>query len=86
MPVDQSYLVDNLANHGSGSTLWWQYEFPNGREVGVAPSHVTVHPFRFDVEWDSDDGELCTAQGLTTEQVEAKLAEIKTLPAVEVSA
>ncbi|GGM52578.1 hypothetical protein GCM10007977_062660 [Dactylosporangium sucinum] len=48
------------------------------------PSHVTVHPFRFDMEHDSDDGELVTLEGLTTEQVEAKLAEIQAMPPVEV--
>ncbi|GAA2623844.1 hypothetical protein GCM10010399_63910 [Dactylosporangium fulvum] len=72
-------FIDYLTNHGSTSTLWWQFRFPNGREVGVYPAHVTVHPFRFDVEFDGDD-ELIVASGLTTEQVEAKLAEIKALP------
>lgn len=78
-------FIDYLADHCNGSTLWWQYRFPNGREVGVTPAHVTVHPFRFDVEYDGDD-ELIVASGLTTEQVETKLAEVMALPTVEVEA
>jgi hypothetical protein len=75
-------FIDYLKEHGGGSTtLWWQYRFPNGREVGVYPAHMTVHPFRFDVEYDGDD-ELIVKSGLTTEQVEAKLAEVMTLPEV----
>lgn len=81
-------MIDFLDNHcGAGTTsLWWQYRFPNGRGINVWPSHVTLHPFRFDLEYDGDDDEMVTASGLTTEQVEAKLADVMALPAVKVPA
>lgn len=75
-------FIDYLKDHCNGNTLWWTYRFPNGREVGITPAHVTAHPFRFDVEWDGDDNELAVEFNLTTEQVEAKLAEVMALPAV----
>ncbi len=74
-------FIDHLKDHNSGNTTWWQFKFPNGREVGVYPAHMTVHPFRFDVEYDGDD-ELIVKSGLTTGQVEETLAEVKALPAV----
>lgn len=70
----------HLADSGGTPAPWWRYEFPNGRGAQVFPAHHQLHPFRFDVEYDGDDG-LFIAPGLTTEQVQAKLAEIMALPA-----
>ncbi len=69
-----------IADHclAGASSLWWQYRFPNGRVANVSPSNV---PLRFDVEYDGEDG-MFTARGLSTEQVEAKLADVTALPAV----
>lgn len=52
----------------------WRYEFPNGREVSVVPD--PRRPFRFELRMDATE----PAPGLTTEQVEAKLAEVYALP------
>jgi hypothetical protein len=72
----------HLADSRGVPSLWWHYEFPNGRGAQVYPAHHQQHPFRFDVEYDGEDG-MFTAPGLTTDQVEAKLAEIMALPMAE---
>ncbi|MER7280525.1 hypothetical protein ABT369_39410 [Dactylosporangium sp. NPDC000244] len=71
---------DYIADHclAGTSSLWWQYRFPNGRGATVSPAHA-VYPFRFDVEYDGEDG-LFTAEGLSTAEVEAKLAAVQALP------
>lgn len=63
--------------HHSNDPAWWNFVFPNGRGANVALSRW---PFRFDVDYDGEDGDF-TATGLTSEQVEAKLAEVAALPA-----
>ncbi len=69
-----SDLTQHIADHdlAGARNLWWRYAFPNGRGAYVSVSA----PLRFDVE--TDDG---TYVALTTEQVEAKLAGVMTLPA-----
>lgn len=73
-------LTQYIADHclAGAQSLWWQYRFPNGRNANVSPSNV---PLRFDVEYDGADG-MFTAPALSTEQVEAKLAEVMALPGV----
>jgi hypothetical protein len=61
--------------------FWRRYEFPNGHSASVIVD--LRHTFRFEVEsTDPDDttrgGHVA---GLTTEQVEAKLAYLHSLPA-----
>ena len=66
-----------------GTGIWWTYEFPNGHDASVIlDPHPKTLPFRFEVESsDPDDlGAGRIAGGLTTEQVEAKLARIACLP------
>lgn len=70
------HLADQV---GNGST-WWSYRFPNDRKAYVMPDGD--QPFRFEVEYDGEDGTF-TATGLTTDEVEAKLAEVAAMPAVE---
>jgi hypothetical protein len=58
----------------------WSYVFPNGQRASVIVAHRT--PFRFEIQAD----ERVTAPGgilagLTSQQVEAKLAEVAILPA-----
>ncbi len=70
----------------------WAYEFPNGRRASVILDHRT--PFRFEA-WvlgaNPDEQRALGADGsgliagLTSEQVEAKLAEVVALPAVAVA-
>jgi hypothetical protein len=70
----------HLADSRSGPAPWWRYEFPNGCGAQVYPADHRLYPFCWDVEYDGEDG-MFTAPGLTTEQVETKLAEIMALPA-----
>ena len=60
----------------SNEPAWHNFVFPNGRGANVA---ISKWPFRFDVEYDGDDG-MFVAAGLTTEQVEEKLTEVAALP------
>ncbi|GAA2347394.1 hypothetical protein [Dactylosporangium salmoneum] len=70
----------HLADHRAAPAPWWRYEFPNGRGAQVYPANHERHPYRFDVEYDGEDG-MFVAPGLSTAEVEAKLAEVMALPA-----
>lgn len=61
---------------------WWRYRFPNGYTASVIPD---LHqPFRFEVaRYSVDDVEEEVTSGLSTAEVEAKLAAIYNLPAAE---
>ena len=61
----------------SNEPAWWNFAFPNGLGANV---FLSKWPFRFDVEYDGGDGDFSTVNGLTTEQVEAKLTEVAGLP------
>lgn len=69
------YLADQ---HHTGST-WWLYRFPSGRSASVEPDARPEHPFRFEVQVDDQQ----PMSGLTSDQVEAKLAEVYALPKPE---
>lgn len=70
------YLTDS-----SIAPSWWRiYKFPNGRAASVTVDPDPDLPFRFEVEYDGPDG-AAVALGLSTVEVEAKLAEIAALPA-----
>lgn len=69
------YLTDSIV-----ATNWSRYVFPNGRAASVILD--PHYPFRFEVEYDGEDGRF-VAPGLSTSEVEAKLAEVAALPAVE---
>lgn len=63
-------------------SFWHRYEFPNGHSASVIVDPRPQHPFRFEVESsDPDDiGRGGIVPGLSTSEVEAKLAEIAALP------
>lgn len=69
-----------LARFGKKVPTGWRYDFPNGRSVSVINDWHT--PFRFEVLSDdpADAGTRGVASGLTSEQVERKLATIYALP------
>lgn len=73
-------FLPHLADSRGVPSPWWRYEFPNGRGAQVYPAHHQQHPYRFDVEYDGEYG-LYTVHGLTTAEVEAKLADVMALPA-----
>jgi hypothetical protein len=56
----------------------WEYRFPNGQWAFVFSDRSA--PLRFKLERPKTD---VVERGLSTEQVEARLAEIATLPAKE---
>jgi hypothetical protein len=73
-----------------GHRIWWTYEFPNGHSASVIPDPRPASPFRFEVE-SSDPQDVITNPitttvgagvvcGLTTDEVEAKLAKLAALP------
>lgn len=73
-----------------GSHIWWTYEFPNGHSASVIPDPCSANAFRFEVE-SSDPQDVITNPvtttvgagvvcGLTTDEVEAKLAKLAALP------
>ena len=72
------YLVDSQ----NKPSYWRQYQFPNGRGVNVEVDVRLDSAFRFVVEYDGEEG-MFTTPGLSTAEVEAKLAEIAGLPALD---
>lgn len=78
----------HLADSGyhSNTPAWWNFEFPNGYGANV---WLSRWPFRFDVELDvgfeEADG-MVSAEGLTSEELEAKLTEVAGRPARDVAA
>jgi hypothetical protein len=65
---------------------WWRYyRFPNGRTVSVIVDPRPHLPFRFEVEYDDLNG-MVTASGLSTGEVETKLASVAALPATDTAA
>jgi hypothetical protein len=68
-----------LVGGHNANRRWWLYRFPNGREVSVIIDPRPHSPFRFEIQLDHNE----IAPGLTTEQVEAHLAEIAALPAAD---
>lgn len=75
--------IAHLTNSFTGHPSWWEFEFPNGRAVNVAARRDL--PFRFDVEAEDTSwaDASSTFEGLTSEQVEAKLAEVAAMEAPE---
>ena len=74
----------HLADSQDTPNYWWRlYRFPNGRSVSVIVDPRPQHPFRFEASGDSADGGAFLAAGLSTAEVEAKLAEIAALPALD---
>jgi len=63
-----NYIADSIDQRPG----WWLYAFPNGRKASVVPDPRPGAHLRFEVQV---DGEQPTP-GLTTEQVESRLAEI----------
>jgi hypothetical protein len=74
----QSNPPPHVTDYGfeSNEPAWWNFAFPNGRGANVS---LSKWPFRFDVEYDGDEG-FFNATGLTSEQVEAKLTKLAGLP------
>lgn len=80
-PLDVSrYLTDSQ----TVPSFWRRYEFPNGHSVSVIVDPRPQHPFRFEVESTdpADVGRGGIVAGLSTAEVEAKLAGVAALPAV----
>ena len=76
------HLTDS--GYHSNTPAWRNYEFPCGRGANV---WLSATPFRFDMEMATVDGDdLDVFSGLTTEQVEEKLAQLASLPRSEVAA
>ncbi len=75
-------LLRDLIYHQRGGVMFWEFTAPNGRDVHIESDSAS--PLRFVMEYDGEDG-LLTAPGLTTDQVEEKLAEVAALPAVAVA-
>lgn len=73
-------LSKHLVEWSRGSTVWWNYAFPNNHDASVIPD--PRQPFRFEVEsTDPDDvGSGAIVGGLTSEQVEQKLTKLAGLP------
>lgn len=67
----------------SSEPAWWNFVFPNGYGANVSLSRW---PFRFDLELDveGNDG-LSRAEGLTSDELEAKLTEVAGRPARDVA-
>jgi hypothetical protein len=85
-PVKEQTTVTDLARYladwQNTPSYWRQYIFPNGRAANVVVDPIPqdpAHQFRFQVEYDGEDG-MFTAPGLSTAEVEAKLAEVAALP------
>lgn len=68
-----------LADWQNTPSYWRQYVFPNGRAVNISIDGRPDCAFRFTVDYDGEDG-MFTAPGLSTAEVEAKLAEVAALP------
>lgn len=78
-PRDFSQYLTDWQNTPS---YWRQYTFPNGRGANIEVDPNPKNAFRFVVEYDGEDG-MFTAPGLSTSEVEAKLAAIAALPAID---
>ena len=80
-PMKEQPTVTDFARYLADSSIapsWWHiYKFPNGRAASVIVD--PRYPFRFEVEYDGLDGKFI-APGLSTDEVEAKLAAIAALP------
>jgi hypothetical protein len=79
------YLVDSQ----TAPYFWQHYEFPNGHSASVVlDQRQDKNPFRFEVESShpDDEGRGGIVAGLSTAEVEAKLAEIAALPTAEPNA
>lgn len=72
--------IDRYAKPGHEFTYRsWFYEFPNGHRASIIVDWRT--PFRFEIQApEAVAGPGGILAGLTSEQVEAKLAEISALP------
>lgn len=70
-------LARHLVSHDTNGRLL--YRFPNGQEVSIIPDPAV--PLRWELLADASDGTAESA--LTSEQAEARLAELAALPMAE---
>jgi hypothetical protein len=68
------YLTDDERPYGT----YWKFEFPNGHEASIVVDKRPEYPFRFEIlsTDPGDNGAGHIVVGLTTDEVETKLAKL----------